>query len=332
MLEVQSYPIAVLMCFLAMICWGSWQNTQVLAGRGWRFELFYWDYAFGILLMSLIAALTIGSLGTAGRSFVEDLRQAQPAYIGLAMLAGAIWNLGTLSLVAAISLAGMAVAFTFGGGLAWVLGIWVQYAERPAGDPLLLGLGSATIVIAILLSMFAYRQISEQRRQGRAKGVMLSIMVGVMIAVYYLFMQRSIASDFTAEQAGRLTNYTAVVFFSVGAFLSTFLYNPFFMRRPVEGRPLKAGDYLAGAPRQHLWGVVGGMIWCCGNVFTFMAVKSAGPAISYGLSIAAPVVAAIWGVFVWKEFKGAPPRTTAILAAMFFFYLVSLVLITAART
>jgi glucose uptake protein len=320
------------MCILAMICWGSWQNTQVLTGRGWRFELFYWDYAFGILLMSIVAALTIGSMGEAGRSFEEDLAQAKPAHIGLAMLAGAIWNLGTLSLVAAISLAGMAIAFTFGGGLAWVLGIWVQYADRPEGDPLLLGLGSATIVAAILLSLSAYRRISEQRKQGRAKGVVLSIMVGVMIAVYYLFMQRSIDTEFTPAQAGKLTNYTAVVFFSVGVFLSTFIYNSFFMRRPVEGRPLELGDYFAGSARQHLWGLIGGMIWCCGNVFTFMAVKAAGPAISYGLSLAAPVVAAIWGVFVWKEFRGAPPGTSSILAAMFFFYLLSLVLITAART
>jgi len=332
MVEVQSYSIAVLTCVLAMICWGSWQNTQNIAGRGWRFELFYWDFASGILLMSIVAALTIGSMGSEGRTFAADLAQARPEYLGLAMLAGAIWNLGTLSLVAAISLAGMAIAFTFGGGLAWVLGIWVQYADQPTGDPLMLGLGSATIVVAVLLSMTAYRRISIQRSKGLGKGIVLSIMVGVMISVYYLFMQRSIDTSFTPETAGRLTNYTAVVLFSVGVFISTFVYNSFFMRKPVEGPPLRFADYLAGKPRQHLWGVVGGMIWCCGNVFSFMAVKAAGPAISYGLSLAAPVVAGLWGVFVWKEFKDAPKGTGAILSAMFFFYLVSLVLITIART
>jgi glucose uptake protein len=315
-----------------MICWGSWQNTQNIAGRGWRFELFYWDFASGILLMSIVAALTIGSLGSEGRTFAADLAQAKLKYLGLALLAGAIWNLGTLSLVAAISLAGMAIAFTFGGGLAWVLGIWVQYADQPTGDPLMLGLGSATIVVAVLLSMTAYRRISIQRSKALGKGIVLSIMVGVMISVYYLFMQRSIDTAFTPEGAGRLTNYTAVVLFSVGVFLSTFVYNSFFMRKPVEGPPLRAADYLAGKPRQHIWGVVGGMIWCCGNVFSFMAVKAAGPAISYGLSLAAPVVAGLWGVFVWKEFRDAPKGTGAILSAMFFFYLVSLVLITIART
>jgi glucose uptake protein len=281
--------------------------------------------------MSVIAALTIGSLGSDGRPFLQDLRQADSGYVALAFLAGCIWNLGTLSLVAAISLAGMAIAFTVGGGLAWVLGIWVQYADRPTGDARLLALGSATIVAAILLSMTAYQRISKQRSKSTGKGIVLSVMVGVMIAVYYLFVQRSIATEFTPATAGKLTNYTAVVFFSLGAFLSTFVYNLYFMKKPVEGQPLRAADYLAGTSRQHLWGIVGGMIWCCGNVFSFMAVKSAGPAISYGLSVAAPVVAAIWGVFVWKEFKGAPQGTNKILAAMFGFYVISLALITAAR-
>jgi glucose uptake protein len=252
-------------------------------------------------------------------------------YLGLAMLAGCIWNLGTLSLVAAISLAGMAVAFTFGGGLAWVLGIWVQYADQPKGDRTLLGLGSATIVAAVLLSMLAYRRVSRQQQKRVGKGVILSVMVGVMISVYYLFVQRSIDTEFTPESAGKLTNYTAVVFFSIGVFLSTFVYNTYFMKKPIEGAPLGAADYLAGGAKQHLWGVVGGMIWCCGNVLSFAAVKATGPAISYGLSLAAPVVAAIWGVFVWKEFKGAPQGTNGLLGAMFAFYLISLVLITAAR-
>jgi glucose uptake protein len=332
MVEIQSYPIAVFTCVLAMICWGSWQNTQNLTGKDWRFELFYWDYSFGILLMSLVAAFTIGSLGSEGRTFLDDLRQASPKYLGMAMLAGAIWNLGTLSLVAAISLAGMAIAFTFGGGLAWVLGIWVQYWDQPKGNAALLAAGSATIVIAVLLSMTAYRRISVQRRKGVKTGVVLAVMVGVMISVYYLFMQRSIDVTFTPASAGRITNYTAVVLFSVGVFLSTFLYNAYFMRRPVEGPPLGLSDYRAGGARQHLWGVVGGMIWCCGNIFSFMAVRAAGPAISYGLSLAAPVVAAVWGIFVWKEFRDAPAGTSRLLAAMFFFYLLSLVLITVARS
>lgn len=331
MIEIQSYPVAVLMCVLAMTFWGSWQNTQVLAGKKWRFELFYWDYAMGILLMSLIAAFTIGSMGSQGRTFLADLKQADLKYLGLAFLGGCVWNLGTLCLVAAISLAGMAVAFTYGGGLAWVLGIWVQYVDKPEGDITLLALGSLTIVIAVLLSMMAYKRISQQQKKGVKVGTILSLMVGVMIAFYYLFVQRSIDTQFTAETAGKITNYTAVVCFSVGVFVSTFVYNSYFMRKPVEGPPLTAKDYFAGTSKEHFWSVVGGMIWCFGNIFSFMAVKAAGPAISYGLSLAAPLVAAIWGVFVWKEFRGAPKGTNTLLAAMFVFYILSLVLITAAK-
>lgn len=331
MIEVHSYGAAVLMCVLAMICWGSWQNAQKLARKDWRFELFYWDYSFGILLMSILAAFTIGSIGSQGRPFLDDLRQAEAQYVGLAMLGGCVWNLGTLCLVAAISLAGMAVAFTFGGGLAWVLGIWVQYADQPAGDARLLGLGSVTIVAAVLLSMNAYRRVSEQQGKSPVKGVILSVMVGVMISLYYLFVQRSIDTEFTAASAGKLTNFSAVVFFSVGVFLSTFLYNSYFMKKPVEGPPLGAGDYFQGLRRDHLAGVLAGCIWCWGNIFSFMAVRSAGPAISYGLSLAAPLVAAVWGVFVWKEFRGAPRGTNGLLAAMFAFYVLSLVLITAAK-
>lgn len=331
MIEITNYPMAVFMCFLAMICWGSWQNTQNLTGKNWRFELYYWDYAFGILLMSLISAFTIGSLGSEGRTFLDDLGQADLRSIGLALLAGAVWNLGTLSLVAAISLAGMAIAFTFGGGLAWVLGIWVQYLNKPEGNPLLLAIGSVTIVAAILLSMWSYQRLSRTQQKKTTAGIILAIMVGIMISVYYLFMQRAIDTEFTAATAGKLTNFTAVVFFSLGAFLSTFLYNSYFMRKPVQGAPVAWADYFSGTGKAHIWGIIGGMIWCCGNIFTFMAVKAAGPAISYGLSIAAPVVAAIWGVFIWKEFKGAPKGTNMILTAMFILYLVSLVIIVMAK-
>ncbi len=258
MFVVESYPIAVLLCFCAMICWGSWQNTQVLAGKTWRFELFYWDYAAGILLMSLLAAFTIGSLGSEGRPFLLDLEQADPWYIAMAMLGGVIWNLGTLSLVAAISLAGMAIAFTLGGGLAWVLGIWVQYLDQPKGNATLLAIGSITIVVAVLLSMAAFRRLSKQQRKSSTKGIILSVLVGVMISVYYLFVQRSIDSDFSPASAGRLTNYSAVVFFSLGVFLSTFLYNSYFMKRPVQGRAPEGARLPAGDEPATLLGLARG--------------------------------------------------------------------------
>jgi len=110
-----------------MLCWGSWGNTQKLAGKTWRYELFYWDYVIGVLLFSLINAFTLGSIGSAGRSFIPDLMQADISNIGSAFLGGVIFNLANILLSAAIAIAGMSVAFPVGIGLALVLGVIINY-------------------------------------------------------------------------------------------------------------------------------------------------------------------------------------------------------------
>ena len=328
MIEITNYPIAIAICFLAMICWGSWQNTQKFTGKGWNFELFYWDFSLGILLMSLIYAFTIGSFGNSGRSFLDDLGQATFRNIGYALFAGVIWNLGTMLLVRAISIAGMATAFTIGGGLAWLLGIVLNYIENPATyKPNLLYAGLGLIVITLLTSYFAYKKRAELQKKPTIGAILLSIGVGVLIAFYYVIMVRALDPDFTAVNAGKLTPYTAVVFFSIGVFISTLIINPMFMQRSVEGGKVSMKQYFSGSRQAHTMGVAGGMIWSSGNALSFMAVSAAGSAISYGLSNAAPLVAAVWGVFVWKEFKGASAGIRWLLFFMFVFYLTSLTLI-----
>ena len=331
MFSVENYSVAIALCFLAMICWGSWQNTRNVAGLSWRFELFYWDFVSGILLFSLLMAFTFGSFGHEGRSFLTDLKQASLGNIGFAMLGGAIWNIGTLLLTAGIAIAGMSVAFPIGGGIGWILGIVVLYIATPQGNPSLLFGGSAIVVIAVILSMLSYRQLASQQKKPSLKGIVISLLAGVAIAFFYRFVDRSLAREFTPEYAGYLTPYTAVVFFSVGVFLTTFIYNPLFMRKPLEGLPVTFADYLKGTPRQHLMGILGGAIWCLGMSVSFMANKAASPAIAYGLSNAAPVVAAIWGIFVWKEFKDASRKTGYLLGAMFLAYIIGLLFIVYAR-
>ncbi len=331
MFVVESYTIAVVLCVLAMLCWGSWQNTYNMAGRSWRFELFYWDFALGIVLLSLVVALTLGSWGEAGRSFIADVGQATGSSILSAMLGGAVWNLGTLLLTAGIAIAGMAVAFPIGGGIGWVLGIVVNYIAQPIGDPVLLSAGCACIVAAIVLSMLSYKRLASKTQKTPLTGIVLSLTAGFLIAFFYRFVASAVTTDFVSPEPGKLTTYSAVVFFSVGAFLSTFLFNPVFMRKPVEGRPVSAADYVKGTPRAHLLGILGGIIWSFGMTFSFMASGSAGFAISYGLSNSAPVVAALWGIFVWKEFAVAPKGTGKLLALMFVFYLAGLALIVYSR-
>jgi glucose uptake protein len=331
MIVVQNYTLAVLLCVLAMICWGSWQNTQNLAGKTWRFELYYWDFILGIFLFSLVMAFTFGAVGNAGRSFIPDLQQAAWQHIFSAALGGAIWNLGTLLLVAAISIAGMSVAFPVGGGIGWILGIVINYIGKPDGNPYLLFAGTAVIVLAILFSMASYRKLANKQNKAPLQGILLSFAAGFLIAFFYRFVAASLDTTFAAEEAGKLTSYTAVVIFSIGAIISTLIFNPFFMRKPVQGEPVTCSDYFRGTSRAHLFGMLGGAIWCLGNSVSFMSVGAASPAISYGLSNSAPVVAALWGIFVWKEFKAAPEGTNRLLGLMFLCYLIGLGLIVYAR-
>ncbi len=331
MVLVQNYALAVFLCAIAMICWGSWQNTQNLIGKGWRFELYYWDYSLGILLFALLMAFTFGSIGNQGRSFIPDLEQADYRNLLSAAIGGFIWNAGTLLLVASISIAGMSVAFPIGGGIGWTLGILINYLGKPEGNPVYLFGGTFVIILAILFSMQSYRLLAAHQKKPSFKGITLAIMAGLCIAFFYRFVASSLATDFSPDEAGKISSYTAVVLFSAGALISTIIVNPIFMANPVQGEPVKMSGWFNGSAKAHLFGMLGGAIWCLGNSVSFMSVGAASPAISYGLSNAAPVVAALWGIFVWKEFKDSPKGTNLLLALMFAFYLIGLALIVYSR-
>jgi len=331
MVLVQNYALAVFLCAVAMVCWGSWQNTQNLIGKTWRFEHYYWDFSIGILLFALLMAFTFGSMGNQGRSFLVDLKQADTGNLLSAAVGGVIWNIGTLLLVAAISIAGMSVAFPIGGGIGWTLGILINYMGKPEGNPLFLFSGTAFIILAILLSMQSYRKLAAHQKKPTLKGILLSLLAGLCIAFFYRFVASALATDFSPAEAGKISSYTAVVFFSIGALICTAVLNPFFMAKPVQGEPVKMSEWFSGGSKAHMLGMLGGAIWCLGNSVSFMAVGAASPAISYGLSNSAPVVAALWGIFVWKEFKDAPKGASMILSLMFSGYLIGLVLIVYSR-
>ncbi len=334
MILIQNYGVAILFTIVAMICWGSWANTQKIAEKSWRFELFYWDLVLGILLMSLISALTLGSLGTHGRTFIEDLNQADLSSMIYAMLGGILWNLGNILLVAAIAVAGMAIAFPIGGGIAWILGIVVNYilillsGKVASEKPVMLWVGVAIIISAIFLSGKIYKLISENKKQTSGKGIWLSIIAGLFIAFFYGFVVKSLDPQFVSGGTGKLTPYTGIFFFAIGVLISTLVVNPIIMRNPIVGKPVSMKLYWNGSFREHLSGILGGMIWMLGMVVSFMAVGAANPAISYALSNAAPVVAILWGIFVWKEFANAPKGTNRLLIIVFSSYIIGLILIT----
>ena len=331
---VSTYPIAVALCFVTMLCWGSWANTQKLASREWRFQLFYWDYAIGVLLLALILGFTLGSTGEYGRPLAADLHQAEMRWLGSAFFGGVIFNLSNILLVAAIDIAGMAVAFPVGIGLALVLGVVVNYEGPGKANPLLLFAGVAFIVAAILLDALAYRRVPGQAKGVSAKGLILAIACGILMGFFYRFVARSMSSEsrhFVTLDAGKMGPYAAVFFFSIGMLISNLVFNTLIMVRPFRGSPLRAVDYLRGTASQHLVGVLGGAIWGVGNLFSFIAFGIAGPAISYGLGQGATLVAALWGVFVWREFRNAPRGTGLLLALMFAGYVIGLTLVIAAR-
>lgn len=329
---VESYPIAIVLCFITMLCWGSWANTQKLASREWRFQLFYWDYAIGVLLLSLVFSFTLGSFGSGGRPFLADLGQASGAAIWSALLGGIVFNLSNILLVAAIDIAGMAVAFPIGVGLALVLGVVINYVKLPVGDPVLLVAGVVGVVIAIVIDALAYRRLPTDK-QTTTKGILISIAAGVLMGFFFRFVVASMATDFANPEPGRLTPYTAVFFFSVGLLLSNFVWNSIAMKKPFVGDPVPYRDYFTkGNARLHLVGILGGIIWNVGMSFSIIASGAAGPSISYGLGQGATMIAALWGVFIWKEFKDAPEGTGRLLALMFVFYIVGLGLIVYAGT
>ncbi len=328
MFIVQSYAVAVIFCVVTMLCWGSWANTQKLASKSWRFELFYWDYVIGILIFSTISAFTLGSFGNEGRNFLDDLQQASIANIGSAFLGGIIFNAANILLSAAIAIAGMAVAFPLGIGVALVLGVLINYAGDQKGDPLFIFLGVALIVIAIILNAKAYRRSISMAKKVSSKGILLSLLAGVLMSFFYRFIAVSMdLNDFVYPAVGKMTPYTAVFIFSVGIFLSNLLFNTVLMRKPIEGPPTGYGEYFSGRFNTHMVGVLGGLIWGLGNSFNLIAAGKAGAAISYGLGQGATLIAALWGVFVWKEFKNAPKGTNKLLTWMFLFFIIGIVLI-----
>jgi len=323
---VSSYYLAVGLCFITMLCWGSWANTQKLAQKSWRFELYYWDYVIGVVLTSLLFAFTLGSTGEAGRPFIDDLVQANWKNIFNAFIGGVVFNAANILIVAAIAIAGMSIAFPVGIGLALVLGVLVNYIGAPQGNALFLFAGVAFISLAIVLDSVAYKRKTSSTSKTPAKGLVLSIAGGVLMSLFYRFVASSMASDFEHPQAGSLTPYTAVFIFSIGILMSNFLFNTILMRRPVEGPKLLYKHYFSGKAKEHLTGILGGIIWGVGMSFSIIAAGKAGFAISYGLGQGATLVAALWGVFVWKEFENMK-RLNGLLYAMFACFILGLGLV-----
>jgi glucose uptake protein len=349
MITPTTYTTALLLLILSMLCWGSWANTFKMAGK-WRFELFYYDYALGVLIAAVVAAYTFGSLGS-DLSFSDNLLVAGRRNQAYGAAAGAVFNLANMLLVGAISIAGMAVAFPVGIGLALVIGVIWNYILNPQGNKFLLAVGVALVAGAIIVDAIAYSfhsraqqkeeipapaaqrgRVKATGRRGGAKGLVLSLVSGLLMGSFYPLVQIGVGGG---PDSGGLGPYAVAFWFAIGVFVSTFIFNLYFLNLPVEGEPISMAFYLRGTARQHLLGILGGLIWCTGAIANFASASTpkqvqVGPAISYAIGQGATMISALWGLLVWKEFAGANSRVKALLAVMLLLFVGGLALLSLA--
>ena len=336
MFIVNSYTLAIVLCVVTMLCWGSWGNTQKLAGKTWRYELFYWDYVIGILVFSLIMGFTLGSIGEGGRSFVPDLMQVSSTSVLSAVAGGIVFNLSNILLSASTSLAGLSIAFPLGCGLALVLGVLNNYlfVGGDQGDPVLIFSGVALIVVALIFNGIASAKKGGDNSNASSakKGVILAIVAGVLMSTFFALVASAMDNtNFENPAAGKATPYTAFFLFAVGIFVSSFLFNTIVMKKPFEGEPVGYDTYFKGKLSTHMVGVLGGCVWGLGTVLSYIASGKIGASISYALGQGAPMIAALWGVFIWKEFKGSKSIVNVLLTLMFILFIVGLGMIAAAK-
>ena len=323
MLVPETYIAALLLMLLSMLCWGSWANTLKLCS-GYRFQLFYWDYALGVMIGALLLGLSFGSHGPMGPAMLTDIVQAPLESLWLAALGGVIFNIANLLLVAAIDIAGLAVAFPIGIGLALIVGSVWSYLVAPKGNTLLLFGGVALVTVAIVLDAAAYRSREKNAPATTTRGILLSLVAGVLMGSFYPLVARAMTSH---DGSALLGPYASAVLFALGVLVSTIPANALLMAWPLDGKPaVRMKGYWEALNRWHLAGLLGGIIWCLGAVLNFLGsgAHKVGPAVSYSIGQGATMISACWGVFVWREFAGAPASARRYLVLMFGFFLLGL--------
>jgi glucose uptake protein len=316
----ETYQVTLALMILSMLCWGSWANTLKLCPK-FRFQLFYWDYVLGLFIGAIALGLTAGSAGDTGSPFIAAVVATSPPRILWAICGGAIFNIANLLLVAAIDVAGLAVAFPVGIGLALVVGAVSSYLVSPAANPLLLFGGVALVALAIIVDAMAYRKREGTAKATTTRGIVLSLVAGVLMGSFYPLVARAMRGS---DSPGP---YAIAFYFAIGVLLSTVPANLLLMRKPLDGKlPVDGSDYWRAPVGWHVAGLLGGAIWCVGAVANFVASGAhlVGPAVSYSIGQGATMVSACWGIFVWREFAGAPRAAHLLLVLMFVFFILGL--------
>jgi len=339
MILPQSYPAILFLMVLSLLCLGSWASFFKFAGR-WRFELFYLDFAIGLLLASVIYAFTVGNLGYDGFNFIDDLQHAGKRQWMYVFIAGLIFNFGNMLLMGAVSVSGLAVAFPMGLGVALLLATGLGIGGRSAGNPALLGLGCVLILTSVIVNAVAYRIMGVARhealaRAGKAKstrrpnplkGIVLAVLAGLVLGAFTPLVEKARQGDLG------LGPYAVGFVFAFGVFFSSFVFDIFFMNLPLDGDPVEFGMYLSGGLKQHLSGVVSGLVWYTGILAAWVCTSvpetlQGAPLERFLLAQASPVLAALWGIVVFREFKNSDIRVKVLGMLMLVAFLCGLCMI-----
>jgi glucose uptake protein len=315
----------LLLVILTFLCWGSWANVQkYLAKSKWRFELYYLDFALGVALTMVVAAFTLGSMNGQELSFQDNLLITGYRKMAYALVAGSIFNLGNMLLVAAIALAGMAVPFPMAFGIAAAVGVIFTYTDNPKTNPILAFGGAVLFVAAAAVAAFSYAAASDAlalaenkplrpdprarnprpTRVGPARAIILSVAGGILMGLSRPFI------DLAKEGENGIAPYGIAILFAAGFFVAALVAIPFFINFPVQGEPIQAKTYFKGTKLQHILGVFSGIVWAGGALAAWVSVAApvsvqVSPAMTYALGEAAAALAAIWGLMIWKELAGA---------------------------
>lgn len=299
---------------IAFACWGTWAVAFKMAGSKWRFEHFYFDFAFGALAASLIAGFTLGSSGrdlTLADAFLISSRKQW----ALAAAAGAVFNLGNMLLLAAVEIRGMTIAFPLAmATAATVTALRILVTSR-GDNPALLVAGAALLAASIVLAAMAAGRLSATpaagagnqksiRKEGSAKPVTLAILGGLLFA-FSEFPLRSARQGVGDLSMGP---YALALLFCLGILITTVIYNLYFLNLPVHGEPAGFGPYFQGRIGTHLLGVLGGVIFAGGLLGAFVVAEAEGDAALAGgvnavLVLASAILAALWGLLAFGEFR-----------------------------
>lgn len=324
MILPSTYLATAALVAIALICLGSWANLYKLT-QGWRFELFYFDFAIAVLGTAAVLGLTFGNMGFDGFTLIDDILHAGRKQEFFALTGGVLLNLGTMFLLAVVSIAGLSLAFPSVIGIGAVVTICVSYALAPQGNLILLFTGAGLLLVAVIFNLLGYHnylsvKLIENIKTGKVKslkttvnikGIVLCVVGGLMLGAAYPVMQMAAYRD--VENENGVGPYALALLVAIGVFLSAFVFNLFFMNVPVEGPMVEISAYFKGKFKQHLLGLAAGVVWCIGMEAGLVAAMGQGagkiaPQVVFGATRGSMVLGALWGVLAWKEFFDSDTR------------------------